>query len=118
MKKKFVIRDKIQHLSSLLSSLAVDKKSGTNYVDFQCPARRRTLKISAAFSAQDEPINLISSPQKTSSSQTKDGSDRERSVFFSFAAALVLTISPLARRTDLGIFGMGGTPWPLEGCAM
>jgi hypothetical protein len=48
----------------------VDKKSGTHYVDFQCPARRRTLKISAAFSVQDEPshasitqvANLLSRP--------------------------------------------------------
>jgi hypothetical protein len=37
-----------------LKSFAVDKKSGTHYVDFQCPARRKTLKISAAFSVQDE----------------------------------------------------------------
>jgi hypothetical protein len=29
--------------------IKVDKKNGTHYVDFQCPARRRTLKISAAF---------------------------------------------------------------------
>jgi hypothetical protein len=34
--------------------LAVDKKSGTHYIDFQCPARRRTLKVSAAFFVQDE----------------------------------------------------------------
>jgi hypothetical protein len=38
----------------------VDKKSGTHYVDFQCPAPRRTLKISAAFSVQFD-IDVVNS---------------------------------------------------------
>jgi len=87
-------------------------------------------KIDHIVPSRFQPSNLYPSSknlwnvQNTSSGHTNDGSDRESSLFFSFSAAgfafvsfaeveeaaLVSTISPLAKRTDWGIFGIGGTP--------
>jgi hypothetical protein len=39
---------------------AVDVKAAFIIVEFQCPARLGTLKISAAFSIQDEPLHTVS----------------------------------------------------------
>jgi hypothetical protein len=93
--KKIVTRDKISHI--LLS----------------CFQRSNLVSRRGEYKAQN-----------TSSGHTNDGSDRGIAVFFSSSAAgfvfvnfaeaeeaaLVSTISPLAKRTDWGIFGMGGTP--------